>query len=532
MANAINKVIITNRSALLAKYGAGLTAIEGAIKKLVAADAKRGLTTRLIAIDDAATMKAFRAAPVTKATDPKQCKGAIDAVFRALCPEYLMILGAVDVVPHQDIKNPAFGPGDDDDREALGDIPYACDAPYSTKPENFKAPTRVVGRLPDLTGGSEPQYLIDLLATAASAKSRPASAYADYLGVSAEPWANSTSLSLQKLFGPKASALLSPPSGPRWKPKQLQVLSHFFNCHGAPADSHFYGQHRTSYPQAHDAAWLKGRVSPGTVLSAECCYGAELYDPAKTGGQAGLCNTYLGEGAYGVFGSSTIAYGPAKGNGSADLLCQFFLKHVLEGASLGRAALEARQDFVRSAATLDPFDLKTLAQFSLMGDPSIQPVEASRGYEPHSEPRTKSARASKSPGLGSEEPARELRRSRLARDGVAIGQATRHVESSSAKAPPKGMLGLLAREARGLGVESPRFASFDVAGGSREPKSRGRSLAKSAMLTSERKIHMMIGHVPQSRAARAAEPGGIKTLLAIVVTEWDGQTLVRRLHSR
>ena len=67
-----------------------------------------------------------------------------------------MILGAPDVVPHQDLANPAFAPPDDPDQFAYGDVPYACDAPYSTRPEDFVGPTRVVGRLPDLTGGSRP----------------------------------------------------------------------------------------------------------------------------------------------------------------------------------------------------------------------------------------------------------------------------------------------------------------------------------------------------------------------------------------
>ena len=44
-------------------------------------------------------------------------------------------------------------------------------------------------------------------------------------------------------------------------------------------------------------------------MAAECCYGAELYEPAKAQGQAGIANTYLGEGAIGFLGSTTIAYG-------------------------------------------------------------------------------------------------------------------------------------------------------------------------------------------------------------------------------
>ena len=59
-----------------------------------------------------------------------------------------------------------------------------------------------------------------------------------------------------------------------------------------------------------------------------------------------MCNTYLANKAYGYFGSSTIAYGPSTTNDQADLMCQSFLKQVLAGASLGRAALQARLDYI------------------------------------------------------------------------------------------------------------------------------------------------------------------------------------------
>ena len=52
---------------------------------------------------------------------------------------------------------------------------------------------------------------------------------------------------------------------------------------------------------------------------------------------------------------------------------QYFLLAILEGASLG-ARTVARQKFVQQTAELDPIDLKTLAQFNLLGDPSIHPA--------------------------------------------------------------------------------------------------------------------------------------------------------------
>lgn len=79
--------------------------------------------------------------------------------------------------------------------------------------------------------------------------------------------------------------------------------------------------------------------------------------------------------AIAFLGSTTIAYGPADSQGLADLITQYFIKSILNGASAGRALLEARQRFLTaSGPQLDPYELKTLAQFNLLGDPSLHPA--------------------------------------------------------------------------------------------------------------------------------------------------------------
>ena len=136
-------------------------------------------------------------------------------MFRATTPEYLMILGAPDVVPHQDLVNPAFDPPyDDPDGFAWGDLPYACDEPYSRDIAKFKGPTRVVGRLPDLTGASEPSYLVRLLGFAEKYRSREVADYEAYFGLSAEVWRKSTRMSLFNIFGGSSKLELSPPGRP------------------------------------------------------------------------------------------------------------------------------------------------------------------------------------------------------------------------------------------------------------------------------------------------------------------------------
>ena len=344
-----DKIIVTNRAALTAKYkAAGVAKIKTAIDALIAADADRGIKCRLVYLDDAVTMKKFGGTAVKDPTSARQNKEAIDAIFHAANPEYLMIFGSTDVVPHQDTKNSAYTPPNDDPDEcAYGDLPYACDAPYSRDIATFKGPTRVVGRLPDLTKAAVPSHLLRLLAIAAKYQSRNVTDYGGYFGLSTFSWRKSTEQSLFNVFGNSAALTIAPPKGPTHPASRLAPLAHFINCHGGPADPAFYGQKGNSYPKSLTSNAIAGKIKTGTVAAVECCYGAELYNSVTLSLPLPICQRYLIQGAYGYFGSSTIAYGPPTGNGAADLITQYFLLAVFEGASIGRAALLARQRFVQ-----------------------------------------------------------------------------------------------------------------------------------------------------------------------------------------
>ena len=200
-----DKLLITNNSALTAKYGeGGLQSIQTAIAKLIAADQGRGLKTAYLAVDDPAAMQGANGAPVTNPADPQQNKAAIDALSNAYAPQYMVILGAVDVIPHQNLQNPAYDPAqpdNDPDQIVLSDLPYACAAPFSQNAADFIAPERVLSRLPDVTGSNDPSYLVHLLDLSATATTLTAADYANYLGVSASVWNQSTALSLTAIFG-------------------------------------------------------------------------------------------------------------------------------------------------------------------------------------------------------------------------------------------------------------------------------------------------------------------------------------------
>jgi Peptidase family C25 len=448
-----DKVIVTNLGVLRRKYGRRLRTIRRAINRLIAADKRRGLHTRLVALDAAGPMKRLRAPVVQDALDPQQNKAAIDAVYRKLTPHYLMILGAPDVVPYQDVQNPVYDGKEDPDPCACGDLPYACDAPYSRKPQDFIAPTRVVGRLPDVNGASDPAYLAQLLTTAASWQP---GVYSAYFGISTRTWQRSSSKNVRLLFGESKDLAMAPPNGPKWTAAQLQRPVHFINCHGAPADFRFYGEKGNNQPVSHDARLLGGRIGVGSVAAVECCYGTELYDPQHANGHAGIANVYLESGAYAFVGSTTIAYGPSTTNNDADLVCQFFLRRMLDGASLGRAFLEARQEFAQRTPELDPVNLKTLAQFTLLGDPSIQPVADAHGVAAAPRSARKSVAAA-----DTERVERADRRRALAARGHAIAITQASAVRTRGRRPRAIDAALLAA-ARRAGLARPSVLSFGV----------------------------------------------------------------------
>jgi hypothetical protein len=524
----IDKLIVTNHSVLARKYVRSLRHVMAAVRDLIDADARRDVTTALVALDDPRAMRRYRVRPVERAEDCKQNKEAIDGLYHAVVPDYLMILGAIDVVPHQDLQNPLYSADleaeeSDSDYHAWGDLPYACDEPYGREIARFRRPTRIVGRLPDVTGGSDARYLVRLLTLASGYRSRPRDQYRSCFGISALAWEASSALSMKNLFGDADDLVTSPRGDSHLAKAAVRRRTHFFNCHGAEADTSFYGEDPKTgdQPVALDARYLAAarRISEGTVVAAECCYGAELFDPSASG-QLGICNTYLRRGAYGFFGSSTTSWGPEEGNGQADLICQYFLERVLRGASLGRAALEARQRFVQSAGVLEPQDLKTLAQFSLMGDPSVQPVERA----PHA---LQSSRAYREALDGPQEKAgsRAQRRAWLVRYGSAIGDATGGTRRERRRTASPRLRSVMERALREVGARPRDHSSHRVV----DPEERriGAELGRRRKPTL---VHVAIGSTGRRRHVAGRN---VAQLVAVVATVENGRVIgMRRLHSR
>jgi len=376
------KVFVTHRGAARAKYGpAGWMKIRHAVTALIKADKARGISTRLVALDSATELKPLGATPITAASDVTGIKNAIARIYQAWHPAYLVLFGGPELLGTVNLTNPLWtgDPNDDPDQFIPSDLPYACDGPLTFSPTDYRAPTRVVGRIADLVGDSDPTVLLLQLSLAAQGKSLSRTSPQPVLAVSAKVWQVSTQMSIKALPDVFGAVRTSPPDGPSWARADTAPAVHFVNCHGGEFDPNWYGQaspNNWNLPTAIGAAGLPGLVAHGTVVAVECCYGTSHWPPSAAHGQASVAMTYLQQGAAGVFGASTVAYGPAASNNYADVLCRMFVAEVLGGASLGRAVLAARQQFVQSQSFLDPTDLKTLAQFNLLGDPAAVPFVA------------------------------------------------------------------------------------------------------------------------------------------------------------
>ncbi len=193
-----------------------------------------------------------------------------------------------------------------------------------------------------------------------------------------------------------------------------------------------------------------------------------------------------------------------------DLICQYFVRAVRDGASLGRAALEARHRFASQLSHLDPSDLKTLIQFYLLGDPSIQPVEAP-GHALYRSAVYRRVFGNRGQSPGS----RSFRRERAARAGRNLSRTLGAVRPSRARVPlgVRRVLGAIGRES---GLEKWTISVYNVV------KNSGRT----AKEVPKRRIFALVGAV----GGPFSEGGSVISIIA--TTEAGEIAHLRRVHSR
>jgi hypothetical protein len=382
------KLSVTVRGNLERKYNApNLKLVDRAVSDWIAQDRKRGIKTISVAVDNAKAMKELGVPAIKGTATASKVKSAIDALWERLTPDYLVLFGGDEIVPHFVVANPSYDDSGDDDKEVPTDNPYASSRRWSaSKRSSYLIPDRVVGRIPDMIEDGDPAWLVDYLATATHWTPQAPGTFDKAYTICASPWKTAGEACVEYLGKDASILLVSPPEEDKSAAPRRQLASrlHMIKCHGSPLDPRFFGQRGGWYPPALFSGTLKPRLKPGTVAAAMCCYGAQIFSPfdkaATVPGAWPLASTYLRGEAPGFVGSTMIAWVGDKTMVCADWIAAGYLKSVLGGASIGRAFLEAKQDYVRwiseQGSSPDRADEKTLIEFVLLGDPSIQPVEA------------------------------------------------------------------------------------------------------------------------------------------------------------
>ncbi len=383
------KLSVTVQAALVAKYSApALGKINVALLAWIAAEKARGITTVHVALDDAVVMAAHGVKAVAGRVTALKVKRAIDALARKLAPDYFVLIGGDDVLPYFHVRNPSYDPQGDTDRMVPTDNPYACSAGYRSKSlKSYLVPDRVLGRIPDLPAGAgagDPAWIVEALKTATGWSVKSPGFYATAYAACCDQWKGAGLATMQYLGLPAADLLLSPPvvdAAPTLRSRLARTV-HFTKCHGAEFNANFFGQKGQSYPEVLFSGTLQGRVPRGALAAAMCCYGAQVYSPsdplAAPAGALPMAMTYLAGGAAGFMGATKIAWVGLQVMMCADWIVASYLKKAVSGASLGRAMLEAKQDYmqylVNQGQRADTADEKTMIEFVLLGDPALQPV--------------------------------------------------------------------------------------------------------------------------------------------------------------
>ena len=278
---------------------------------------------------------------------------------------YLFIVGGNDVIPTM-ICEDILG----NDKDIESDLCYArlsLDSPWSGCVESPEQWIRT-GRLPTWKGESRIEFMryFDIAGNWV-----PKSYVNNRFSLSAEVW-KETSGNVSSSFG-NENICLSPTYTCTTIQDRLNPYSEllYFNLHGAsvPAAKFWYGQGDGSFPEAFSPE-LFCRLNIPYIVGVEACYGARYIGYRKE--ESSLLSA-MTDKCLAFLGSSRIAYGSSIGCGTcADVMVGEFLKNVNRGLAFGEAFQMARCQLL-SSAVREP-EMKTLIEFSLFGDPSLQLV--------------------------------------------------------------------------------------------------------------------------------------------------------------
>jgi hypothetical protein len=414
-------VIFTTRGGLETQYdSSNFQIIDEELKKL--ANIIHGIKINqeywdslLFYADDLTSTQPFELQPAPY-NDPWQLKLILSDLDTALEKSgerigALLIVGGPEIVPFHNLPNPV--------EDADIDIP--SDNPYAAKDSNYFISDWPVGRLSGGTG-TDPGNLIAILKDLIDRYDPRANKFKWYhrvveyiqelfrrgiskkqssFGYTAAVW-RQASLSVFRSIGNPGDLMVSPPTHTCEPPDPASTYSipveeitathtclllpqarlGYFNLHGVPDGSEWYGQCDPAIPEdgpdfpiAMRPQDIRNSGSAPRMVFTEACYGANI--TGKMVDEA-ISLKFLASGTHAVIGSTCISYGSLSTPlSSADLLGRVFWSLLQEGftagESLRRAKIHLTREMYNRQGFLDAEDQKTLISFVLFGDPLAQP---------------------------------------------------------------------------------------------------------------------------------------------------------------
>lgn len=368
-------IIVTNRSAMVSKYGRRETdSIFLALNMLDAVYIERGLSSFVLLIDSKEQMSVFGAKNVTDSMNQKQVKDGLTRVCKSEKPDYIVLVGSSDIIPHQCLKHP-----EEEGVLIPSDLPYACSSPYSTPIDSFLNTDYMVSRIPDVVKGlsfnaiNEAHAFIKLINGICRQKSCEAEEYRDYFAVASADFKGPITEAVTKMFGNSNVLQCCPPHKEVWEKEQLECLFQYYVLYGFESNCRWC-QDKEGKDIAFDWEDNDYSMQRGTVAISQCSYGAQLFPPVYGRKGYPVCNEFLYRKATAFLGITCKAYKDG-GMGKADSLVQAFVAGLKENESLGEAFRNARSKIVKDKGAATAEEKMVSAQFILYGDAAFQPIK-------------------------------------------------------------------------------------------------------------------------------------------------------------
>lgn len=287
------------------------------------------------------------------------------SVLKKICevskPKYIFILGNEDVIGVSEWKNESG----DSDETVTSDLSYQtlnlC-SPWNGHKYIFDKVLRV-GRLPSYDGESFEKF-VSYFKTDKNADFSDLKTY----GLSALVWKNESDYEYKNISSLQTDS--APNVTIENVEKQISPESNvlFFNLHGSDQTKYWYGQEDFSYPEAFEPKNIDA-ISKPFVLGVEACYGAKFCGNQNE--NESIVLKAMQDGCVSFLGSSKIAYGTSNPPGScADFVVGEFLRQICNGKSAGDSQVLGIKRLYEETEDFSDSEIKTLAEFSLFGDPS------------------------------------------------------------------------------------------------------------------------------------------------------------------